>query len=59
MWNLKKWHKVTYLQNTNRLTDIEKRPVVAKGEGEGSGVDWGFGVIKQTICLLYNTNYYI
>ena len=26
------WHKWTYLQNRNRLTDIEKRLVVAKGE---------------------------
>ena len=28
----------TYLQNRNRLTDIEKRLIVAKGEGEG--VEW-------------------
>ena len=29
------WHKWTYLQNRNRLTDMESRPVVSKGEGEG------------------------
>ena len=28
----KTWHKWTYLQNRNRLTDIENRPVVSKGE---------------------------
>ena len=28
------WHKWTCLQNRNRLTDIEKGLVVAKGEGE-------------------------
>ena len=32
------WHKWTYLQNRNRLTDIENRLVVAKGEG-GWGMD--------------------
>ena len=29
------WHKYTYLQNRNRLTDTENRLVVAKGEEEG------------------------
>ena len=29
------WHKWTYLQNRNRLIDIENRLVVAKGQGEG------------------------
>ena len=28
------WHKGTYVQNRNRLADIEERLVVAKGEGE-------------------------
>ena len=32
MGNLK-WHKWTYLWNRNKLTDIEKRLVIAKGEG--------------------------
>ena len=32
MRNLKKWYKWTYLQTRNRLTDIENRHVVAKGE---------------------------
>ena len=30
-WNLKKWYKWTYLQNINRLTDIEKKLEVTKG----------------------------
>ena len=30
--------------NRNRLPDIEKRLVVAKGEVEGSGMDWEVGV---------------
>ena len=28
------WHKLTYLQNRNRLTDIDNRLVVAKGVGK-------------------------
>ena len=35
MWNLKKWYKWTYLQNRNRLTDIENKLMVTKGEGGG------------------------
>ena len=44
-------HKCTYLQNRNRLIDIENRFVVAKGEGGGRGMDWEFGLV--------DTNYYI
>ena len=29
---LKKWYKWTYLQNRNRLTDIENKLTVTKGE---------------------------
>ena len=36
------WHKWTYLQNKNRLTDVENRFVVAKGEGS-------FGLALQAI----------
>ena len=36
------WHKLTYLQNRDRLTVIENRLVVAKGE---RGREWkGLGV---------------
>ena len=31
MRNLKKWYKWTYLQNRNRLTDIENKLMVTKG----------------------------
>ena len=33
----KKWHKRTYLQNGNRLTDIENTFKVTKRESKGSG----------------------
>ena len=35
MWNLKKWYKWTYLQTRNRLTDIENKLMVTKGEWRG------------------------
>ena len=38
------WHKWNYLPNRNRLTNIEKRLVVAKGEEGGGGMDWEFEI---------------
>ena len=38
------WHKGTYLLSRNRLTVIENRPVVAKGEWGGSGMEREFGL---------------
>ena len=39
MWNLKR----TYLQNRNRITDIENNLKVAKGVGERRGLEiWGW-----------------
>ena len=35
MWNLKKWYKWTFLQNRNRLTDLENKCMVTKGERQG------------------------
>ena len=35
-------HTRTFLQNRNRLTDIEKRLVVAKGKG----MNWKFGISR-------------
>ena len=56
------------LSTKQRLTDMENRTVVAKGEEGGSGVDWEFGVhrcnlfhlewIKNKV-LLYSTGKYI
>ena len=41
MWDLKKWHKWTYLQNINRLTDTEKKTYdYQRGKG---GDKSGFG----------------
>ena len=35
MWNLKKWYKRTYLQNRNRVTDVEN--IWLPG---GKGINW-------------------
>ena len=56
---LKCWHKWTYLQNKNRLTDVENRLVAAK--------DWKFGMSRCKLLyigwinkvLLYITGNYI
>jgi len=32
MWNLKIWYKRNFLQNRNRLTDIENKLMDTKGE---------------------------
>ena len=62
------WHKGTYLQIRNRLTDIENRLVVAKGEGGGEEKDREFGNSRCKVLytgwknhkvLLYNTGNYI
>ena len=38
--NLKKWYKGTYLQNRNRVTDVENKLMVTKGEGGGRDKLW-------------------
>ena len=64
----KMWHKWTYRQNRNRLTDIENRLLVAKGRGGGGGLDWEFGISRCQLLyiesinnkvLLYSTGNYI
>ena len=60
------WHKWTYLQNRNRLTDTEKRLVVA-GAGGMVGKDWEFGISRCKLLYrewinkvpLYSTGNYI
>ena len=48
----KMWHKLTYLQNRNRCTDMENRLVVAKGEGEGEGVGWTGSLGVDAHCYI-------
>ena len=59
MWNLifKNWYKLTYFKNRNRLTDIENKLMVTKGEtwwagGDKSGA-WDEHT-HTTICMIDN-----
>ena len=61
-------YKSTYLQNRNRITDIEIRLMAAKGEEGGRGIEWEFGVSRCKLLyigwinnkvLLYSTGNYI
>ena len=47
MWNLKKGYKCTYLQNRNRLTDLEKFMITKRDRLVG--VDWGFEISTCTL----------
>ena len=47
MFNLKKYYKLTYLQNRNRLIYFKNKLMATKGEGMGEGMDWGY---RTGIC---------
>ena len=57
MWNLKKWYERTYLQNRNKVTDVENKLKNAKrekGRWEELG-DWDSHVHTiDTICKIDN-----
>ena len=55
MWNLKKWYKWTYLQNRNRVTDVENKLMVTRAErGERDKLgDWDWN-IHTTIYTIDN-----
>ena len=51
--NFKKWYKWTYLQNRNRLTDIENKLMVTKGEtGGGGGINQELGMNIHTLLYI-------
>ena len=47
MWNLKKQYKWTYLQNRNRLTDIENKPMATKGEQGAKRNKWDVAICSN------------
>ena len=52
----KKRYKSTYLHNVNKLTDIENKFTLTKGERGGS-INWKFGINLYTILLYINMYY--
>ena len=47
-----KWYKWTYLQNRNRLTDLENKLMVTRGKGWGEGIVNEFGTDMSTLLYL-------
>ena len=47
MWTLKKWYKWTYLQNRNRVTDVENKLMV-----RGGGINWEIGIDIYTLLYI-------
>ena len=47
----KKLYKWMYIKNRNRLTDIENKLVVSKGEMEGGGQIRGMGLTHTKYCV--------
>ena len=39
------------LSTKKKIVDMEKRLVVAEGEEEGAGMDWGFGVNRCKLAF--------
>ena len=52
MWNLKKWYKLTYLQNRNRVTDVENKLMVTKGERVAGGINWETVIDIYTLLFI-------
>ena len=55
MWNLKNWYKWIYLQNRNRVTDVENKLMVT-GDKVGGGINWEIAIdnIHTTIYKIDN-----
>ena len=45
------WYKWTYLQNRNRLTDLQNEPVATRDEVWARGIDWEFGIDMYTLLF--------
>lgn len=45
------WQKRTCLPTKIKVMDMEDRPVVAKGKGEGVGWTWSLGLVDANYCI--------
>ena len=46
----KHYRSKLYLQNINRLTDLQNKSIVSRGKGRGE--DWEFGIDMNTLLYL-------
>ena len=51
MYNIKKWYKWTYLQNRNRLTDIDNKPMITKEERQ-EGINQEFEISRYKLLYI-------
>ena len=51
MWTPKKWYEWTYLQDRKRITDIENKVMVTKGE-TGGRINWEFVINRYTLLYI-------
>ena len=49
---LKKWYNWTYLQNRNRIIDVENKHAYPGGGGGREGIDWEFEIGIYTLWYL-------
>ena len=54
MWNLKNGYKWTYLQNRNRVTDVENKLMVTRGKGVRNKLEVWDGHRHTTIYIIGN-----
>jgi len=43
---------MNYLQNRNRVTDVENKLMVTRRGKEGGGINWGIGIDIYTILFI-------
>jgi len=53
MRNLKKTVHMNYLQNRNRVTDVENKGMVTRRGKEGGGINWEIGIDIYILIILY------
>ena len=51
-WNLKYDTSEFIYKNRNRLTDIENKLMVTRGERDGGGINWEFGINRYTLLYI-------
>ena len=56
MWNVKIWYKWAYLQNINRLTDLENEFMITRGEELERRIDRKLGIDIYIVIFIVCSN---